>query len=183
LLPWPTAGSRRVVLMPLEATPPGRNLEDSIAQVQSTAPAGSSFAPTRPDPDELLAASSTDWPLYAFQRGPHGLPPRSASAYLTLNILIGLVAALLVAVVFREQHLNLRRVSILALIALFLVLLTDVSHGLWMEWPIRYIVVLSTDHAVGALLAAGTAGGVLGLWKVHGKTRDPRDNAPGRQTC
>jgi hypothetical protein len=170
LLPWPSAKVRRVVPVPIEveAEPGGRNLAEAVPVLEEIVPVGSSFAPPRDDSDNLLAANTEDWPLHAFQRTPHGPPThQAASNHFALNIVLGLVAVLLVAAVFREQESAWRRLGILALAALFLVLMTDVSHGLWMEWPQSYTTVLGIDHGVGTLVAGLTAAAVLWLWKVR----------------
>jgi hypothetical protein len=167
LLPWPTVTSRRVVPVPLEPEPHGRVLSEAVPVLQSTVPVGSAFAPSPADSENLLASNSQDWPLHAFQRTPHGPPThQAASTHFGLNIVLGLVAVLLVAAVFREQQAGLRRLCILVLGALFLVLMTDVSHGVWMEWPQSYTAVLAIDHGVGTLLAGLTAAGVLWIWKA-----------------
>ena len=170
LLPWPTVTSRRVVPAPLELESDGRVLEEAVPVLQSSVPVGSSFAPPATESENLLASNSQDWPLHAFQRTPHGPPThQAASTQFGLNIILGLVAVLLVAGLFREQQAGLRRLGILVLGAMFLVLMTDVSHGVWMEWPQSYTAVLAIDHGVGTLVAGLTAAGVLWLWPPSGK--------------
>lgn len=171
LLPWPTAKGRRIVPVPLEIEPSGRNLDEAVPVLQESVPVGSSFAPPQVESGNLLAANSPDWPLHAFQRTPHGPPTyQAASAHFVLNIVLGLVAVLLVAAVSGQQRSSLRRLGILVLSAVFLVLMTDVSQGLWMEWPESYTTVLAIDHGVGTLLAGLIAAGVLWLWKVRVKS-------------
>ena len=105
------------------------------------------------------------WPLYAFQRDTLGPPSHTAaSAYFVLNICIGVVAVLVVALMQREQGSSRRRLALLGLIALLLILVTDVTQGIWMEWPTQYIFALCADHFVAVLLALGVATGVLFLF-------------------
>jgi hypothetical protein len=165
LLPWPDSPNRRLAAARPEVPSGGRNLHDAVAILEAEFPTDSSFSPPRTSSDSLLASNSEDWPLHAFRRVPYGLPTaRAAMAQFALHIVLGLVTVLLVAALLGEQHLSLRRIGILALIALFLVLLTDVTHGLWMEWPVRYIAVLSADHGGATVLASATASGILWLW-------------------
>ena len=189
VLPWPQQTSGRVVPaappiqvtpLPDPALPPGSQasqivplvpqVETVIPQFEATEdspsiPSRSSFGPPPPPSDELLADNSNMWPLYAFQRDTGGPPtPSAASAYFVLNICIGIVAVFVVALMQREQGSGKRRLALLGLLALLLILVTDVTQGIWMEWPSRYIFALCADHFVAVLLALGVATGVLFLF-------------------
>ncbi len=168
VLPWPDVYGR----MPLPATsvitlsrelPPrtkGGELPDDLEPL----PAGSTFAPPAPDSVALVAASGNDWPIYAFGRRDQALSGDAASAYLALNVALGVIAALAAALVLRERRAIWQRIGLLLLAVVFIVLLTDVTHAIWMHWPIAYSAVLLTDHLVAAVLAGGTALAILALW-------------------
>ena len=198
LLPWPKQSAGRsvpapppnqVTLLPIPAIPPSAQspLVQLTPDVQIIEPPGesiedppavplrSSFGPP-PDPsDELLADNSKLWPLYVFQRDAIGPPTHSAaSAYFVLNICIGVVAVFVVALLQREQGSGRRRMALLGLVALLLILVTDVTQGIWMEWPSPYIFALCADHFVAVLLALGVAAGVLILFAWLAPTEPAR---------
>jgi hypothetical protein len=130
---------------------------------------GSMFAPPAND-DPLIAANGDAWPLYAFGRDDD--QPRTdaaQTAYFAVNLALGLIAVLVVALVGWHEKVALRRLSLIGLVGLFVILLTDVTQGIWMHWPAKYIAVLSTDHLVATLIAGGVATLVLHLWQDRAK--------------
>jgi hypothetical protein len=168
LLPWPDVYGQ----MPLPATNvitlsrelPPRTSSDEASDELAPLPAGSTFAPPAPDTDSLVAANGNDWPIYAFGRRDQALSGNSALAYLTLNVTLGVIAALAAALVLRERGAIWQCIGLLLLAIVFIVLLTDVTHAIWMHWPVSYSAVLLTDHLVAAVLAGGAALAILALW-------------------
>lgn len=168
LLPWPDVYGR----MPLPATSvlslsremPPRTPRDDEPDEFAPFPAGSTFAPPAPAPNALVAANGNDWPIYAFGRREQALSGNAASAYLALNVALGVIAALAAALVLRERRAVWQRIGLLLLAVVFIVLLTDATHAIWMHWPVAYSAVLLTDHLVAAVLAGGTALAILALW-------------------
>jgi hypothetical protein len=135
--------------------------------LDGTPPTGSTFAPPAPSDPSLLATNGKSWPIVAFQRGgdqPTG--STSQAAYLSVNLAIGLICSLIVALLGAEGRLGMRRWLLLCLLGGFLILLTDVAQGIWMHWPTRYIAVLCTDHMVATVLAGGCAILVLHFWRT-----------------
>jgi hypothetical protein len=172
VLPWPNVYG----LMPLAAVPLSVSKEMPAAEtldgepVADDVPAyepknGSTFAPPA-DEGQLIAANGDAWPLYAFGRDDD--QPRTdgaQTAYFAVNLALGVVAVLVVALIGRHEKVAFRRWSLIGLVGLFVILLTDVTQGIWMHWPAMYIVVLSTDHLVATLLAGGVAILILHLWQ------------------
>lgn len=172
VLPWPNVYG----LMPLAALPfsaskdmPAAEALDQEAMaddIPTYEPKnGSTFAPPAVE-GPLIAANGDTWPLYAFGRDDD--QPRTdvaQTAYFAVNLALGVIAVLVVALVGRHEKVALRHWSLIGLVGLFVILLTDVTQGIWMHWPAKYIVVLCTDHLVATLLAGGVAILILHLWK------------------
>jgi hypothetical protein len=148
LLPWPDVYGQTPLAM---SFPP---------------PAGSTFAPPAPSNNALVAANSDHWPIYAFGRRDSALTSDAAAAYLGLNVALGLIAAIASVIVLRERRAIGQRIGLLLLAVVFIILLTDVTHAIWMRWPLGYSVILLTDHLVATVLAGGMALAVLALWRT-----------------
>lgn len=172
LLPWPNVYG----MMPLAAVPFSASKEMPAAEALDDQPVhgdvptyepknGSTFAPPAED-GQLIATNTDAWPLYAFGRDDD--QPRTdgaQAAYFAVNLALGVIAVLVVALLGRHEKRALRRLSLIGLVGLFVILLTDVTQGIWMHWPAKYIAVLCTDHLVATLLAGGVAIVVLHLWQ------------------
>jgi hypothetical protein len=177
ILPWPNVYG----MMPLAAVPFSASKELPAADaldgetVADEVPAyepknGSTFAPPAND-EPLIAANGDAWPLYAFGRDDDQPQTGGAqTAYFAVNLALGAIAVLVVALVGRHEKVALRRWSLIGLVGLFVILLTDVTQGIWMHWPATYIAVLCTDHLVATLLAGGVAALILHLWQDRARS-------------
>jgi hypothetical protein len=172
LLPWPDVYGRMPlpvsgVITTSRVLPSRLDADDGSGL---TPPIGSTFAPPAPVDASLVAANSDAWPIYAFGRRNESAAAHASLTYLGLNVTLGIIAAVAAALVLREGRSFWNRTGQGALAVLFLILLTDVTHALLMEWPLAYSAVLLTDHLVAIVLAGGSALTVQAAWR---STRTP----------
>jgi hypothetical protein len=129
---------------------------------------GSTFAPPAAEPDTLMAASTSAWPVYAYYRDKnHYLSENGQLTYLALNISLGVIVALVVAVLGFDNREARRRLALLSLLGLAAILVSDIVQGIWMDWPRHYVAVLCADHVGAAVLAGAAAVVVLHLWRYE----------------
>ena len=169
-LPWPNVFGKPTLSAP------------SMVTVSANL-SGSTFAPPAQQERTLIATNGDDWPIYAFYRNENlYLSESSQATYLAVNIALGLIVALVVAIIGFEGRAGRRRLAALCLLGLTAILLTDITQGIWMHWPRKYIAVLCTDHFVATVLAAGAATLVLHFWRTERAAADPAatsDAVPG----
>jgi hypothetical protein len=179
VLPWPDVYGPRVMPapMPISVSAPIQVAEE-VPSLASRVPNGSTFAPPAEEERTLVAASSV-WPVYAYYRDEnHFLSENEQLTYLVLNISLGVIVALVVAVLGLNSREGWRRLAALCALGLAAILVMDVAQGIWMQWPRHYVAVLCADHLGAAVLAGGAAIVVLHFWKAE-SNRTPSVAAAG----
>src|SRR5262245_51286934 len=168
-LPWPD------VYGPQAASPaPDSVALPLAAEGESAARAlqGSTFAPPAREERTLVATNGKYWPIHAYYRARnHYLSENGQLTYLALNISLGVIVALVVAIIGFQGSTGRRRLATLCLLGLAAILVTDISQGIWMHWPRHYVAVLCADHFVAAILGGGAAILVLHCWPSGGSKR------------
>ena len=155
-LPWPTPPSGPLVATPFTAPVPlplFARTDPRIADVMSDP----DFEPTASD----IAAASMP-PAFSRPATPP-LNQRITTASVLVNLAIGLVAAVTVAVIRRESKDCFFKITLLALFGVLCILITDVSASVWMSWPIEYTVVACVDHMLSMAIAGSIATVFLGV--------------------
>ena len=166
VLPWPEVYGPPVVLLPPAAVTADTLSFGDNSSTASRVPNGSTFAPPVEE-ERTLVATSGGWPVYAYYRDKnHFLTENEQLTYLGLNISLGVIVALVIAVLGLNSREGWRRLTALCLLGLASILVTDVAQGIWMQWPRQYIAVLCADHLGAAVLAGGAAILVLHFWKT-----------------
>lgn len=155
-LPWPTPRSGPLVATPFSATaglPLYARTDPRAADVMSD----SDFEPT------ALDVASSSMPTAFARPGTPPLNQRITTASVFVNLAIGLVAAVAVAVIRSESKNCIFKISLLALFGVLCILITDVSASVWMSWPVEYTAVACADHLLSMAIAGSIATVFLGV--------------------